>query len=188
MDQYPNMVIMPIIYITPMWTESSIPFIIINLSTESIFHSKCHISGFLDQMDTEICEIMNSLALEPLAVEVTVEQAENPLPYREGQFICSSADIYVHTKIDLQDAEVRTFKKSFETFVLGIPKFFLHDSEDFGHNDLVTMDRDTGDSPPISQKPYNLSLKHTAWVQKELETLERQELLSKVFHFGPVLL
>ena len=39
--------------------------------------------------------------------------------------------------------------------------------------DLVTMNIETGENPPISQKPYNLSLKHTAWVQKELETLEK---------------
>ena len=34
------------------------------------------------------------------------------------------------------------------------------------------MDIDTGDSPPVCQKPYNLPLKHREWVQKELETLE----------------
>ena len=68
---------------------------------------------------------------------------------------------------------MRTFETDFETFVLGIPSFFSNDSEDFGHTDLATMDREIGDSPPISQKPYNLSLKHTTWVQKELETLEK---------------
>ena len=35
------------------------------------------------------------------------------------------------------------------------------------------MDIDTGDSPPLCQRPYNLPLKHREWVQKELETLER---------------
>ena len=49
---------------------------------------------------------MTSSALEPLALEVTAEQPENPLPYREGQFICSKADITVHRKVDLQGAEV----------------------------------------------------------------------------------
>ena len=38
---------------------------------------------------------------------------------------------------------------------------------------LITMDIDTGDMPPICQKPYNLPLKHREWVQKELETLEK---------------
>ena len=39
------------------------------------------------------------------------------------------------------------------------------------------MDIETGDSLPITQKPYNLSLKHTACVQKELETLEKAGII-----------
>ena len=35
------------------------------------------------------------------------------------------------------------------------------------------MEIDTGDSPPITQKPYTLPLKHATWVQKELEILEK---------------
>ena len=35
------------------------------------------------------------------------------------------------------------------------------------------MEIDTGDSPPITQKPYTLPLKHAKWVQKELEILEK---------------
>ena len=61
---------------------------------------------------------------------------------------------------------MKTFEADFETFVLGIPKFFSNYLEDFGHTDLVTMDIETGDSLSISQKPYNLSLKHTVWVYK----------------------
>ena len=41
------------------------------------------------------------------------EHPENPLPYREGQFIYSPADISVHRKVDLQDAEVRTLEEKF---------------------------------------------------------------------------
>ena len=44
---------------------------------------------------------------------------------------------------------------------------------DIGKTPLITMDIDTGDSPPICQKPYNLPLKHREWVQKELKTLEK---------------
>ena len=35
------------------------------------------------------------------------------------------------------------------------------------------MEIDTADSPPITQKPYTLPLKHAEWVQKELEILEK---------------
>ena len=61
--------------------------------------------------------------------------------------------------------KVRTFEADFKTFVLGILRvFFSNDLEDFGHTDLLTIDKERGDSPPFSQKPYNLSLKHTPWV------------------------
>ena len=39
------------------------------------------------------------------------------------------------------------------------------------------MDIETEHSLPISQKPYNLSLKHTAWVEKELETIEKAGII-----------
>ena len=39
------------------------------------------------------------------------------------------------------------------------------------------MEIDTGDSPPITQMPYTLPLKHTTWVQKELEILEKTEVI-----------
>ena len=41
------------------------------------------------------------------------------------------------------------------------------------------MDIDTGDSPPISQRPYNLPLKHADWVQKELDTLEKAGVITR---------
>ena len=86
-DQYPNMEFTSVIHITPTQTDTIIPFVIINLSTKFIFLSKHEVLGFLDQTDTEICEIMTCSALEPLALEATAEQPENPLPYREVQFI-----------------------------------------------------------------------------------------------------
>ena len=50
---------------------------------------------------------------------------------------------------------------------------FSIDSSDIGKTPLIEMEIDTGDSPPITQKPYTLPLKHAAWVQKELEILEK---------------
>ena len=54
------------------------------------------------------------------------------------------------------------------------------------------MDIDTGDSPPISQKPYNLPLKHADWVQRELDTLEKAGVITRisleVFLLGQALL
>ena len=50
---------------------------------------------------------------------------------------------------------------------------FSIDSSAIGKTPLIEMEIDTGDSLPITQKPYTLPLKHATWVQKELEILEK---------------
>ena len=34
-------------------------------------------------------------------------------------------------------------------------------------------------SPPITQRPYTLALKHVQWVQEEIEILERAGIIAK---------
>ena len=41
------------------------------------------------------------------------------------------------------------------------------------------MDIDTGDSPPVSSRPYTLPLKHHEWVQREIEPLEHAGVITK---------
>ena len=41
------------------------------------------------------------------------------------------------------------------------------------------MDIDTGDSPPVSSRPYTLPLKHYEWVQREIESLEWAGVIKK---------
>ena len=50
---------------------------------------------------------------------------------------------------------------------------FSTDSGDIGKTPLLEVEIDTGDSLPITPKPYTLPLKHTEWVQRELEILEK---------------
>ena len=59
-----------------------------------------------------------------------------------------------------------------KNYVMNI-KTFLTDSSDIGKTPLIEMEIDTGDSPPITQRPYTLPLKHATWLQKELEILEK---------------
>ena len=48
---------------------------------------------------------------------------------------------------------------------------FSTDSDDIGKTPLLEVEIDTGDSLPITKKPYTLPLKHTVWVQRELENI-----------------
>ena len=50
---------------------------------------------------------------------------------------------------------------------------FFTDSSDIRKTPLLEVEIDTGDSPPITPKPYTLPLKHTTVVQRELEILEK---------------
>ncbi|MCG8625040.1 MAG: reverse transcriptase family protein, partial [Proteobacteria bacterium] len=91
----------------------------------------------------------------------------------EKKFITSPADISEHRKPELQDAKVsEEDKEQFKQLCEEFTDVFSKSSEDIGRTPLVTMDIETGDSPPICQKPYNLALKHVEWVQKELQILE----------------
>ena len=86
----------------------------------------------------------------------------------------SPADIDVHRKVNLQDADVsEEHQNAFIELCHEFKDIFSVDSGDIGKTPLVEMEIDTGDSPPITQKPYTLPLKHAEWVQKELEILEK---------------
>ena len=63
-------------------------------------------------------------------------------------------------------------KQRFEKLKGKYPEVFSVSSEDIGRTNLVTMHVDTGNNPPICQKPYTLPLKHYSWVQQEIEMLE----------------
>ena len=43
----------------------------------------------------------------------------------------------------------------------------------------LEMDIDTGDSPLIAQRPYCLPLQHAEWVKKEINTLEKADIITK---------
>ena len=68
---------------------------------------------------------------------------------------------------------LKNIRRFLKNYVESLKIYFLVDSSDIGKTPLIEMEIDTGDSPPIIQKPYTLPLKHAEWVQKELEILEK---------------
>ena len=92
----------------------------------------------------------------------------------EKKFITSPADIEVHRKVELQDADISDEQQqAFKDLCTEFNDIFSTDSGDIGKTPLLEVEIDTGDSLPITQKPYTLPLKHTEWVQRELEILEK---------------
>ena len=98
----------------------------------------------------------------------------------EKTFTTSPADVDTHRKIKLQDTEVLDkYMKKFEELCEEYKDIFSKDSSDIGKTPLITMEIETGDSPPVCQRPYNLPLKHIDWVQKELDTLEKAGVITR---------
>ena len=112
------------------------------------------------------------------------EGMENEKPHcdipSEKKFITSPADVDTHRKVKLQDAEVLDkYKEEFQKLCEEYNDIFSKDSSDIGKTPLITMEIETGDSPPVCQRPYNLPLKHIDWVQKELDTLEKAGVITR---------
>ena len=83
-------------------------------------------------------------------------------------------------KVQLQDKDITTgIRQKFEELCEEYGEAFSKNNEDIGRTKLVKMDIDTGDSPLVSSRPYTLPLKHYAWVQREIESLERAGVITK---------
>ena len=104
-----------------------------------------------------------------------VPQRHETLPQipHDTAFICSPADVPGPRKVQLQDLEVTPdVKQKFKELCERYGDAFSKNNEDISRTKLVKMDIDTGDSPPVSSRPYTLPLKHYEWVQREIESLE----------------
>ena len=97
-------------------------------------------------------------------------------PFKEAGtgFLKSPADVDPRKSLPLKDADVTPkAREQFEELCEEFDDIFSKDSSDLGKTPLLKMDIPMGDSPPFSQKPYTLALKHVQWVREEIETLER---------------
>ena len=82
----------------------------------------------------------------------------------------------VHQKATLKSAEVSAeHLAAFEQLCKKYKDIFSADSSDIGNIPLIKMDIDTGDSPQMCQKPYNLPLKHVEWVKREINIQRKLE-------------
>ena len=82
--------------------------------------------------------------------------------------------------MNLQDADIKpTTRSAFDELCERHPKVFSQGNEDIGRTQLITVDIDIGDSPPVSSCLYTLALKHHQWVQEENKTLEHAGVITK---------
>ena len=104
-------------------------------------------------------------------------------------FICSPADVPGHCKVHLQDKEISAdVHQRFEELCEEYGEAFSKHNQDISRTKLVKMDIDTGDSPPVSSRPYTLPLKHYEWVQREIESLEWAGVIKKNNWESPIVI
>ena len=158
-NEHTNLVIIPMLHKVKGIKQKCIPLALLNLTEdESIFLKKGEILGHLEPSSIEIGEIMKEDWSDPVESDEEEENIKIPLPLQ----------------VNLQDTEVSVkYRKQFKFLCKEFEDIFSKDSTDIGKTPLITMDIDTEDSPLVSQKRYNLPLKHREWVQKEMETLEK---------------
>ena len=163
------------------------PLTIFNLSTvDHLYIGKDTVIAFAEQPVLETYNI--ELASED-KIKEHLAKPRNWVPQRhetlpeiphDTAFICSPADVPGPRKVELQDKNITTdIRQKFEELCEEYGEAFSKNNEDIGRTKLVKMDIDTGDSPPVSSRPYTLPLKHYKWVQREIESLEHAGVITK---------
>ena len=202
---HPNLITLPIIHKTDTENRENVPYMLINLSNDDEhilngeeiaimeellinsdqIHKEADKQENKEQLKSDLKVRKNEIHFEEeinymdgeLVIEACESDEEDEV---EKKFITSPADVETQRKVKLQDAYITEIDKArFRCLCNEFEDIFSKSSEDIRHTPLVTMDIDTGDSPPVCQKPYSLPLKHVEWVQKELEILERAGVIQR---------
>ena len=168
-NEHPNLYIIPPIHYVDVYKPEIVPLVVINFSLDSMYLSKGDIMGFIQCQSLDVSEIVTETSTEPSSIlldedddtgESEIEdKIEVPLGPNVKKSITSSADIDVHRKVDLHDAEItKEHQEAFKELCDEYKDIFSVDSGNIGKTPLLEMEIDTGDIPLITQKPYTLLL------------------------------
>ena len=116
--------------------------------------------GFMQNQSLDISEIVTETSTEPSPIKLEDEDIEvlqkkvMHIENTEKKFITSPADIEVHRKVELQDADITEAQRNaFKDLCIEFNDIFSTDSSDIGRIPLLEVEIDTGDNLPITQKP-----------------------------------
>ena len=178
-DEHPNLVIIPSLHWVECVETDLLPYVVINIGQDSVHLPCATCVGMLIAQEIDISEI-TTITTDISEDEGYETNEELPEVGVSSLFITSPADIEVHRKTNLLNAEVEEkYKQQLEELCMEFRDIFSTSSKDIGRTPLVKMDIDIGDSPPVYQRPYNLPLKHADWVKKELHILEEAGVIVK---------
>ena len=149
-----------------------IPYCIFNLSyVNHSYIPRGRVIAFAEketEEENEIFKVEEIRGQEEYRNWVPKNRGSLPVPLK-SDFSCSPAEVSKLRKVKLKSKliEEDTAQK-FDELCDCFPEIFLKSSEDIGKTNLITMDINRGDHPPIYQKPYTLALKHYECIQKEV--------------------
>ena len=180
------MVIVPVAYYTGTSGKQVLLQVLINLDEQPIKIPQGTNMGHLMDMK-ETASLIETPSTNESICDIELQESSefwNEMIHDaspEGKkFIPSPANIDTHREVKLKDADVEPEQRQqFENLCNEFEDVFSKDSTDLGRTLLLTMDIDTGDHPPITQRPYSLALKHVEWVQEEIEKLEQAGVISR---------
>ena len=144
------------------------PLTIFNLSkVNHLYMGKDTIVGFTDAPEFKTYNV--EIASED-KIKAHLAKPRNWAPQKhetlpeipsDTAFISSPADVPGHCKVHMQHKEISgDICQRFGELCEEYGQAFSKHNEDTGRTKLVKMDVDTGDSPPVSSRPYTLPLKH----------------------------
>ena len=113
-EEYPNLCIIPMIHNVDVHKTENVPLVVINLSTDDVYLLKGEIMGFMQNQSLDISEIVTETSTEPSPIILEDDDkevlqnlnGEVNTENTEKRFITSPADIEVHRKVELQDADI----------------------------------------------------------------------------------
>ena len=113
-EEYPNLCIIPMIHNIDVYRTEHLPLVVINFASDDVYLSKGETMGFMQIQSLEISEIMTETSTEPSSIiygddnneVLDVQEGEFEKENVEKKFITSPADIEVHRKVELQDADI----------------------------------------------------------------------------------
>ena len=175
-EDHEEQAIYPICYSTMVGGRQNCVQVIVNLGEERKKLPQGTVIGYLERWADEEPggESGDEEIYASVCGDLDEEPEEEPFKGAGTGFLRSPADVDPRKIIPLKDADVTPqVREQFERLCDEFEDIFSKDSSDLGKTPLLKMDIPTGDSPPVSQKPYTLALKHVQWVREEIETLEK---------------
>ena len=161
-EKYHNLCVIPMIHNVNVHRTEHLPLVVINFASDDVYLSKGKTLGFMQIQSLEISEIMTETSTEPSPI-ICEDDDNEVLEKQEGEFkkeniekkfITSPADIEVHRKVELQDANITDEQwQAFKDLCMEFIDIFSTDSGDIGKTPLLEVEINTGDSLPITQNP-----------------------------------